>query len=325
MRGNTLTFDTQFWGLPATQAALTAWINSALEEDTATRDLTAPLLKVPGSLGDEDKLAGTGVITAKQCGVICGLEAVRKTFEILDPNLEVTYTLKDGSVVSKGDRVFVANSAAVNLLAGERTALNICGHLSGIATATADLVKIAEEIAIFDTRKTIPGIRKFQKYAVTVGGGKNHRMSLSEFPMFKENHRALLQHLYPSFSADPQMEVAWIKEALLKNRYQGPISIEVEDEESLRACLIEGIEMILVDNVSPGELGEWLKRAQADGIPIDKSRLEASGGIDIQSLKGHAESGVGRISVGSITHSSAIFDLSMSVEPFEGRREISHD
>ncbi len=321
----TLNHDSRFWSLPATREALTKWIQSALAEDAADADLTAPLMSGPRAMDGGGDLAGVGVITSKQTGVICGLEAARMTFEILDPNLKVIDSVDDGTLVQPGDSVFVVESKVVHLLAGERIALNICGHLSGVATATAVMVAKAGDVTIYDTRKTIPGIRLFQKYAVTVGGGKNHRMSLADFPMFKENHRRLLGHMHPEFSKDPLKEIAWIRQSLEEEGYRGPISIEIEDEESLRACLLQGIEIILVDNVPPGELKRWLEKARNDQIAVDTSRLEASGGIDLERLQEHVESGVGRISVGAITHSVGNFDLSMSIDPFDAEKRPKSD
>ena len=330
---NRLNHDTRFWSRPETQEALHEWIRSALLEDAASADLTAHVLSDSavlsnstvfsdsGALSDFDsadgveKIPARGIITAKQSGVICGLEAVRQTLQTLEPEVRIVEMFADGTPVKPGDRVFVAESQAQPLLAGERTALNICSHLSGIATATARLVTCAGDVEILDTRKTLPGIRRFQKYAVTVGGGQNHRHDLSEFPMFKENHRALLQSLLPNLSKAPLEEVRWIKASLARHGYSGPISIEVEDEASLRACLQENIDMILVDNVLPEQLTQWLDRARADQLPVNPSQLEASGGIDAETLKDHATSGVGRISVGGITHSAKVLDLSMSVEP----------
>lgn len=310
-----LNHDSSFWSRPETQTALQEWIRSALLEDAASADLTAPVLSESATICGLESLPARGIITAKQSGVICGLEAVRQTLEAVDPDLVVVEMLADGTPVTAGDRVFVVESLAQPLLAGERTALNICSHLSGIATATSRLVKSAGDVAILDTRKTLPGIRRFQKYAVTVGGGQNHRHDLSEFPMFKENHRALLQSLLPNLAKDPLEEVRWIKDSLARHGYSGPVSIEVEDEASLRACLQENIEMILVDNVEPEELSQWLEKARVDQLPVHRSQLEASGGIDAETLKAHAASGVGRISVGGITHSANVLDLSMSVEP----------
>ena len=313
-RESILNHDLSFWSQPETQTALEEWIDSALGEDSAESDLTAPVLLESAADSGRDSLSAKGVITAKANGVICGLEAVRVTLEKLDSGIRVIEALDDGCAVSAGEEVFVATGSATALLAGERTALNICSHLSGIATATARLVEAAGEVKIFDTRKTLPGLRRFQKYAVTVGGGCNHRHDLADFPMFKENHRAILQKSQPQLSGNPLEEVRWIKSALSRNGFSGPISIEVEDEASLRACLKEGIEVILVDNIPPATLTEWIERALQDQIPVEASHLEASGGIDGETLRTHASSGVGRISVGAITHSSRVLDLSMSVE-----------
>lgn len=304
-----------------------------MQEDAAGADLTAPVLRnsvLPHSAGEEsaagenpavensgegrNPLIARGVITAKAHGVICGLEAVEQVLKHLDPELRTVETRADGCVVKPGEEIFVATGLATSLLAGERTALNICSHLSGIATATANLVQIAGGVKIYDTRKTLPGIRRFQKYAVTVGGGNNHRHDLADFPMFKENHRAILQKSRPQLAGNPLEEVRWIKSELAREGYSGSISIEVEDEASFRACLEEGIEVILVDNISPSALAKWIDRARLDQIPVDGSHLEASGGIDGDTLAEHASSGVGRISVGAITHSSKVLDLSMSVE-----------
>jgi nicotinate-nucleotide pyrophosphorylase (carboxylating) len=305
----TLTDFSEFWQRKETQVHLGSWIQSALEEDAATRDLTAVLLKN----GNESSRA-RAVIIAKAPGVLCGVEAVVQTFIALDPHLVIRHCAEDGSHVSAGEKVFEADSQAHLLLAGERTALNICGHLSGISTATAEMVSQAGSVSILDTRKTMPGIRRFQKHAVLVGGGVNHRFDLADFPMFKENHRALIQQEMPELKQKPDAEMSWIRQRLLEEGYTGTIAIEVEDEASMRACLNAGIEIILVDNIPPAQLREWLERAKADGLSVDSSRLEASGGIDQGSLVEHASSGVGRISVGAITHSSPILDLSMSVE-----------
>ena len=297
----------QFWLRDDVDARLRDWIDAALLEDRATEDRTALLFE-----GGEQANC-CAVVSVREPGVICGTAAMSSVFERLDPDCQTLMRLPDGTSVAEGIDILVVEGPASILFGGERIALNIAAHLSGIATRTARLVERAGASTIFDTRKTIPGLRLFEKQAVRAGGGVSHRSHLAEFPLVKENHRDRIQTLHPELAQDPQAEVAFIHDTLRTGGVRGPIAIEVEDEESFRACLAGEIELILVDNVSPAQLEQWIDRARSDGLPLRFDQIEASGGIDETTVAAYAAAGAGRISSGAITHSAKALDLTMNI------------
>ena len=298
----------RFWTLKETLLPLEQWISTALEEDRARDDGTMVLFDPP-------VVRGRAVVTSRQQGVVCGTAAMAAVFEQLAADCQVIDRLSDGQPVVEGSVLLVVDGPLVSLLAGERTALNIGSHLSGIATRTEALVSRSHGVQILDTRKTLPGIRIFQKQAVRSGGGVSHRGDLAQFPMVKENHREWLQRLNPQFADDPAAEVAFIVTRLRQAEESRPIAIEVEDEISFRACLEQRVDIILVDNTSPELLSRWIEAATEAGLSLETSAIEASGGIDEATVSGHAAAGVSRISCGAITHSAAALDLTLRIDP----------
>ncbi|MGE4602038.1 MAG: carboxylating nicotinate-nucleotide diphosphorylase [Planctomycetota bacterium] len=296
-----------FWQRDDVQQQLCDWIDAALEEDRTDGDRTSLLFS-----SSPDQLC-RGVVSTREQGIVCGTAAMSAVFERLAADCRTGCRVFDGTRVDSGTEIMTVEGSAAVLLAGERIALNIGSHLCGIATRTARLVECAPTATILDTRKNIPGIRIFQKQAVRAGGGVSHRADLAEFPLVKENHRDLIQSLHPELVGDTQAELTFIRDTLRAGGVKGPIAIEVEDEESFRCCLGLEIEIILVDNISPEILEQWIARARSDDLPLRNDQIEASGGIDETSAAAYAAAGAGRISSGVITHSAPVLDLTMSI------------
>ncbi|RMG21438.1 MAG: carboxylating nicotinate-nucleotide diphosphorylase [Methanobacteriota archaeon] len=265
-----------------------------LEEDIPYLDLTSRL--VP----DKHALAH---IIAKQDGVICGTEIARLVFSETGVT-SIMPKIHDGGLVNKGDTVIELQGNAKNILLGERVALNILGHLSGIATQTRRLVqKLLDnglETRIAATRKTLPGLRRYEKYAVEVGGGDTHRLSLSDMVLLKENHLAE----FPSITK--ALEVVRDKLSFSKK-----IEIEVKNEdEAFEAATTHIPDVIMLDNFSPKETEKIIPRLK-DLYP--DVLIEASGGITPQNVIEYAKAGVDIISMGYLTHSVKNFDLSLLI------------
>lgn len=266
-------------------------IKMALKEDINYIDAATDYLL------DENE-NGKAVFLAKADGVLCGLKAALRVFELLDGSFHAVTYKSDGDEIKKGDIIAELFGKTVLLLKGERTSLNIIQHMSGIATATAQAVKIVEgtNAQITDTRKTLPGLRALQKYAVTCGGGKNHRFNLSDGAMLKDNH----------IDAAGGITKAVEK---VRGRLGHMIKIEVETRnlDEVKEALAAGVEIIMLDNMSNDEM------AQAVKLTAGRAKLEASGGITLENLRGVAETGVDIISLGALTHSVKAFDISMKI------------
>lgn len=255
-------------------------VRRALAEDRARDDVTTALL------GSVTARVVAGTFLAEERFVVAGLPLVAEVFRQLDAGAVVEPALEDGMWVETGARIATVRGTAAAVLAGERTALNFLQRLSGIATATRRTVdSVAETGArITDTRKTTPGLRALEKYAVRVGGGVNHRVSLADQVLFKDNHWALLGKRS-------------LQEVLARAPAGMPIVVEVETEAQLDQALAAGVTRILVDNVAPERLASWRSRCGAGVV------LEASGGITAESARGYAQAGAGFISIGALTHS----------------------
>lgn len=266
-------------------------IKTALLEDINYLDTTTDYL-IPESQ------QGSAQFLAKAAGVLCGMEIALRVFTLLDPGCKAEVFLHDGDPVKKGDILAKISGRTRTLLKGERTALNLLQHMSGIATATNEAVKLVEgtRASIADTRKTLPGLRPLQKYAVTTGGGRNHRYNLSDAAMLKDNHVDACGGIANAINA-------------LKGKLGHMVKTEVEvrNLDELREALDAGADVIMLDNMSP----ELMK--QAVGITNGRALLEASGGITAQTLRAVAESGVDIISIGALTHSVTAFDISMKI------------
>ena len=267
-------------------------IKTALLEDVNYVDVSADYLV------DENSVS-TARYVAKADGVLCGVEIAARVFELLDSDAESEIYIHDGESVKKGDIIarFTAKTRA--LLKGERTALNIIQHMSGIATATNRCVKLVEgtKASIADTRKTLPGLRALQKYAVTVGGGKNHRYNLSDCAMLKDTHI----DAYGSITA----AVNKLRESM---GHTTKIEVEVGNLEQLKEALDLDVEIIMLDNMSVDDMKKAVE------ITNGKSLLEASGNVTEENIKEIAQTGVDIISLGALTHSVKAFDISMKMD-----------
>ncbi len=267
-------------------------IKTALLEDINYLDTTTDYLI------DEEQ-EDTAKFLAKSDGVLCGIEIALRVFEILQPTgFEAKVYKKDGDVLKKGDIIAEIHGKTRTILKGERTALNLIQHMSGIATATHNAVEIVKgtNASIADTRKTLPGLRALQKYAVTVGGGRNHRYNLSDAAMLKDNHI--------DAGGGIANAVAKLKTKL---GHMTKIELEVRNLDELRQALEADVDVIMLDNMSPALMKEAVK------ITNGKALLEASGGITDETLREIAETGVDIISMGALTHSVKAFDISLKI------------
>lgn len=266
-------------------------IKTALLEDINYIDVTTDYLI------DEDQ-EGAAQFLAKADGVLCGLDVALRVFELLQPDFKAEVFKKDGDVLKKGDIIAKVYGKTRTILKGERTALNLIQHMSGIATATNEAVKLVEgtKASIVDTRKTLPGMRPLQKYAVTVGGGKNHRYNLSDAAMLKDNH----------IDAGGGITNA-VKKLKSKLGHMTKVELEVRTLDELREALSVDVDVIMLDNMSNEMMAEAVK------ITDGKAILEASGGITAETLRGVAETGVDIISIGALTHSVKAFDISLKI------------
>jgi len=274
-------------------------VRTALLEDLGRAgDITADAI-VPA-----DKTASL-VLRARRPGVVAGLDIARATFQLVNPAIRLTAERPDGSVVAPGDVIAAIEGPARGLLTGERTALNFLCHLSGVATATATLVSAAQgtKARIVCTRKTTPGLRTLEKYAVRAGGGSNHRFGLDDAILIKDNHIAL---------------AGGVRTAIERARAQAghlvKIEVEVDTLAQLEQALAIGVDAVLLDNMTMEELRKAV--AMADGRAI----TEASGRITAETAKAIAATGVDLISAGWLTHSSAALDIGLDYLEFSSAK-----
>ena len=270
-------------------------IDRAIQEDLNIGDATTDAL-VP------DDLEAKAIVHSKGCGVLSGAEVGAAVFRRIDPLLDVEIVLVDGSVLEQGSVILRISGSAATMLKAERTAVNFMQHLSGVATTTATYVEAVNETGakIIDTRKTIPGMRSLEKYAVRCGGGRNHRQNLGDGVLVKDNHIAALKRSGMSLA-----------EIVLKAHEQAAHTIKIEVEVATVAeaeeALKAGAQLLLLDNMSNEEM--------RNAVEINKGRalLEASGGINLATVKEVAATGVDLISVGALTHSAQALDISMDI------------
>ena len=272
----------------ALEETVTRDVTRALAEDVGTGDLTAGL--VPAAARARARLM------TRQSGVLCGVEWFRRTFEELDTDVEIFWHHADGDDIVAGSSLCELGGNARAILTGERTALNFVQLLSGIATRTRLYVRAVAgtRAKILDTRKTLPGLRMAQKYAVRTGGGVNHRLGLHDAILIKENHIAAAGGLPAAVHA-----------ALRSVASSTLVQVEVESLDQLREALDAGARLILLDNFDPAGM------RRAVEITGDRAELEASGGITLRNVRTVAETGVHRISIGSLTKNVEALDLSM--------------
>ena len=267
-------------------------IERALREDINYVDAATDYL-----LDDDD--VSTARFVAKASGILCGIDIAVRVFEMLDKDVQVQINIRDGGKVEKGDVIAVVTGKTKAILKAERTSLNILQHMSGIATETAKYAECCKgtRAHVTETRKTLPGLRAIEKYAVTVGGGKNHRYNLSDGAMLKDNH------------IDAYGSITKAVEAL-RSRMGHMIKIEVEvrNEEELREALSCNADVIMLDNMTCEQMKKCVEIA--DG----KAVLEASGNVTLDNMAEVAATGVDIVSVGALTHSVKAFDISLRID-----------
>jgi nicotinate-nucleotide pyrophosphorylase (carboxylating) len=273
--------------------ALRDLVFHALAEDLGLGDLTTRVT-LPGAM------QALGTFNSKQRLVVAGLPIARKVFEVLDPSLEWQGGVEEGTEVAPGTPLASIRGAAGSLLAGERVALNFLQHLSGIATYAR---RLKEELAgtpaeFLDTRKTTPGLRSLQKYAVRVGGGRNHRLRLDDGILIKGNHLRLAGGIRTA-----------IERALQQRPAGYHVEVEITSLEELEDAIQAGADGVLLDNMTPSEVRECVERAAG------RVRLEVSGGIGARNIRAYAEAGVDYVSVGAVTHSAAAVDMNFRIVP----------
>ena len=285
------------WGLGRsplhTNPDVSAVIDRAIQEDLALGDATTDAL-VPRDL------PGEAVIFAKAPGVLCGVDVALEVFRRIDPSMATEALLADGASMEQGSNIARLKGSKASILMGERLALNFLQHLSGIATATATYVKAVEGTGarIIDTRKTIPGLRALQKYAVRAGGGRNHRQNLGDGILIKDNHIASLR-------AQGMSLADTVRLAEERASHMIKIEVEVTSMEEVQEALDGGAHLILLDNMSVEQM------RQAVRLVDGRAMLEASGGITLESVRAIAETGVDLISSGALTHSAKALDISL--------------
>ena len=267
-------------------------IKNAITEDINYIDVATDYLLYEGAVSE-------AYFVAKADGVLCGAEIAMRVFELLDDQFSYTLYKKDGDQVKNGDLIAEFKGRTVKLLKGERTALNLIQHMSGIATLTNECVKQTEgtKATIADTRKTLPGLRSLQKYAVTCGGGRNHRYNLSDCAMLKDNHIDAKGGITAAVMA-------------LREKIGHTVKIEVETRtlSEVEEAVSVGADIIMLDNMD----NETMK--QAVEIVGGKALLEASGNLTKERIKSVAELGIDILSIGALTHSVTAFDISMKIK-----------
>ena len=264
-------------------------IKLALEEDIGSGDITT-LSTIPEST------TAHGRFIAKEDTVICGIDIAKKVFHLIDPTVNFTTHKNDGDVVKKGEVIAEVEGCARNMLTAERTALNIMQRLSGVATRTAECVEMVKgtKAKIADTRKTTPGMRALEKYAVRIGGGTNHRYNLADGVLIKDNHIAAAGSITNA-----------VKNARSVIPHTLKIEVEVETFEQLNEALEAGADIIMLDNMTNEQMAECVKIA--DG----RALLEASGNMAQRDLFEVAKTGVDIISIGGLTHTIVAADISL--------------
>ncbi len=272
-------------------------VSGALAEDLASGDVTTEALV-------SYSLKGKALILVKRDGVLAGTEVAKEVFWQVDPSLRFKALAKDGARVRKGQVVATVEGRVASILKAERTALNFLQHMSGIATETSRYVGTVSgtKAIITDTRKTLPGLRMLEKYAVRVGGGKNHRLNLADGILIKDNHLV-----------SQRSRGVGLGESVKKARRRAPRTIKIEVEvgsvQEAREALSAGADIIMLDNMKLDYVRRVVKLVKG------KALLEASGGITLDNVRSVAETGVDLISIGALTHSARSLDISLELEP----------
>ena len=269
-------------------------VEMALEEDVGTGDITSQRVIPP-------QLDCTAAITAKRDGVIAGLPVAKIVFHTVDKRLKIEEEVSEGDYVKAGTVIMSISGWARSILCAERVALNLLGHLSGVATLTKEFVDKVKKynVTILDTRKTLPGLRFLKKYAVCVGGGSSHRMGLYDQVLIKDTHLKIQNGLGAGF----------IHRALTQSRKDPneKIEIEVQSLEEAQEAVSSGADILMLDNMSLDDIHEAVERFHGKVI------LEVSGGVSLSNVEDIAKTGIDYISVGALTHSPPQLDLSLKI------------
>jgi nicotinate-nucleotide pyrophosphorylase (carboxylating) len=282
--------------MPSNKLQIEEIIDRALAEDLIKGDVTTEALIA----GDR---RGTGFIVAKKEGILAGINVAKQVFHRVDPELKVELLLEDGAGVKPGSKVANVSGRIARILAAERVALNFLQRLSGIASETNRYVEAVKDlpVRIMDTRKTTPGLRVLEKYAVKVGGGENHRMSLGDGILIKDNHLAALRS-----------QGLNVKQIVAKARQNSPQRLPVEVEVGTVSEALEAVEagadIVMLDNMNLENMRKAVKSIHG------RTLVEASGGITLDNVRSVAETGVDFISIGALTHSVRALDISLELE-----------
>lgn len=274
------------------QLELTELLKRSFAEDIGMGDLTTE------SIFPDNQL-GKGTYTSKADGVVAGLQVIEAGYKLMDASAEITFQKQDGEVIKKGDTIAEVKASVRALLTGERVILNLLQHLGGIATATQEVIQLLDDdsICITDTRKTLPGLRSIQKYAVRCGGGKNHRFRLDDGVMIKDNH----------IKAAGSITKA-VENVRAEIGHMVKIEIETENKAQVKEAVEAGADVIMLDNRTSEEVKELVGH-----IP-DEIVVEVSGGITPQNIAGYKGCGADVISLGWLTHSVKALDISFNLE-----------
>lgn len=274
-------------------------IISALKEDIGAGDITSSVIF-------EKDITLLAHIAAKEECILAGMDVAKLVFDAVDEKIMFTPLFEDGSRIKKNKRVLSVRGSAKSILSAERTILNFLGHLSGVATLTDRFVKEVKgaKAKIYDTRKTIPGLRELEKYAVSLGGGYNHRMGLWDGALIKDNH---IDSHKPQATSH-RLKIIRETIRMFKSRGYKNVEVEVENLAEFKEALEAEADIIMLDNMSPVDMKKAVKLKKSKDVI-----LEASGGISLDNVKNIAKTGVDRVSIGRLTHSAPSIDFSLEV------------
>lgn len=280
-------------------------IRTALEEDKVSGDITSDFF-----CHTPDKIKG--VIEVSNEGIICGIPVIKELCRMMNGKMSFSPMVEEGDYV-KDKVIGEINGSSNKVLSAERIILNFLSHLSGIAFFTSKFVNRVEkyDVKIMDTRKTTPGLRHLEKYAVFIGGGNNHRMDLNEMILIKDNHLKITS------KKNPKMRYKALISKLRKNYQDKKIELEVENVSQLNEIFFAYPDIIMLDNMEPGKVKravELKNKFQLENKKVGNIELEASGGINLNTVEEFAKCGIDRISVGSLTNSAPAVDFSMSIK-----------
>ncbi len=271
-------------------------IDLALKEDSGHGDITSQILITP-------EQEGKASIISREEGILAGVDIARRVFLKVEPAIQMNIIRTDGEKVKAGDEIITVSGSVAGILKAERVALNFLSHLSGIASETARYVDLVKDYAaiITDTRKTLPGLRMLEKYAVRLGGGQNHRFHLADGILIKDNHIAALKQMGMN-----------MKDIVSKAKQYAPegmkIEIEVNSIEQANEAAAAGADIIMLDNMAIFDMNQVVK------VTLGKVKFEASGGINLDNVRDIAMTGVDYISIGAIIHSAKALDFSLELK-----------